>query len=141
MEVTSTPNPEDEKRVIEATRLYNSGFNKKDVLPLCVFDRNENGTVIGGLTGKTYWNYLDVGYLWVDENYRNQGRAKAILEAAEEEAFLRGCRHVLLDTYSFQALGFYLKQGYEEFGSISGFSGRHSKHYLHKFLVDTHIDE
>ena len=137
MEVTSTPSLDDETSVIEATRQYNRGYTEKDVLPLCVFDRSEDGTVIGGLTGKTYWNYLDIGYLWVNETCRNQGRATSILKAAEDEAYRRGCKYVLLDTYSFQALGFYLKQGYEEFGSISGFSGEHSRHYLHKLLAVT----
>ncbi len=118
MEVTSTPSSVDENRVIDATRQYNRDFTEKDVLPLCVFKRSDDGTLIGGLTGKTYWNYLDIGYLWVDQTYRNQGLATSILKAAEKEALNRGCSYVLLDTYSFQALGFYLKQGYEEFGNI-----------------------
>jgi hypothetical protein len=41
---------------------------------------------------------------------------------------------VFLDTLSFQALGFYQKLGYSEFGRLSGFSGKYDRIYLHKRL-------
>lgn len=134
LEVTSHPNREDESKIIEGTRAYNGLHVPKDFEPLCVWDRLESGEIVGGLTGKTYWNYLDIGFLWVADAYRHQGRGAAILKAAEEEALRRGCRHVLLDTYSFQALGFYRNLGYREFGCLSGFAGNHTRHYLHKDL-------
>ncbi|MEM9282619.1 MAG: GNAT family N-acetyltransferase [Verrucomicrobiota bacterium] len=134
LEVTSDPAPEDAAQVIEGTRGYNLKHMPDDVEPLCVFDRLASGEIVGGLTGKTYWNYLDVGYLWVAEGYRSQGRATAILQAAEAEAVERGCEHVLLDTYSFQALGFYERLGYSQFGCLNHFAGERSKHYLHKRL-------
>jgi GNAT superfamily N-acetyltransferase len=54
------------------------------------------------------------------------------MDAAEDEARARGCERVLLDTLSFQALGFYKKLGYAEFGHLEGFSGKHKRHYLYK---------
>jgi GNAT superfamily N-acetyltransferase len=134
LEVTSNPNPEDETRIIEGTRGFNLQHMPKDVKPLCVFDRLDGGEIVAGLTGKTYWNYLDIAFLWVADSYRNQGRATAILRAAENEAIQRGCQHVLLDTYSFQALGFYEKHGYTEFGTLDHFTGEHTRHYLRKRL-------
>lgn len=50
------------------------------------------------------------------------------------EARRRGCEHALLDTLSFQALGFYTKLGYREFGRLTGFSGGHERYYLTKAL-------
>ncbi len=134
LEVTSTPNPEDEYRIIGETRKFNLSYMPQDFQPLCVFDRLDNGEVICGLTGKTYWNYLEVAFLWVAEPYRNQGRAAAILHAAENEAIHRGCQYAILDTYSFQALGFYEKQGYTKFGTLDNFAGEHSRFYLRKIL-------
>src|SRR6202044_2142900 len=124
----------DEAFVIAQTRAYNASFAESDVRPLCVFIRDENHAIIGGLTGKTYWRYLDIAFLWVEEKYRKQGIATKLMRAAESEAFIRGCEHVFLDTLSFQALGFYRKLGYTEFGRLSGFSGKHDRYWLRKSL-------
>jgi GNAT superfamily N-acetyltransferase len=135
IEVTDAPRERDEAFIIEQTRAYNRAFTDNDVRRLCVFARDEAGNIVGGLTAKTYWAYLDVAYLWVLEKQRGQGHASKLMQAAEAEARARGCKHALLDTFSFQALGFYKKLGYVEFGRLSGFGGRHDRHYLYKSLA------
>jgi ribosomal protein S18 acetylase RimI-like enzyme len=137
VEVTDAPNEADETLIIAQTHAYNASFTQKDVRRLCVFARDVDGSIIGGLTGKTYWHYLEVAFLWVSEEHRHVGHASKILQAAESEARRRGCKHALLDTYSFQALGFYQKNGYKEFGRLTGFSSKHDRHYLHKKLDAT----
>ena len=134
LEVTDTPNEVDEAFVIAQIHACNASFTQKDVRRLCVFARDADGSIIGGLTGKTYWHYLDVAFLWVSEQHRHAGHASKILQAAEAEARRRGCKRALLDTYSFQALGFYQKNGYKEFGRLAGFSGKHDRFYLYKEL-------
>ena len=134
LEVTDTPLECDEAFVIAQTRAYNATFAETDVRSLCVFARDHNAAIIGGLTGRTYWRYLDIAFLWVDEKYRGRGLATKLMNAAESEARNRGCRHVFLDTLSFQALGFYQKLGYTEFGRLSGFSGQHDRYWLRKSL-------
>ena len=134
IEVTATPLEADEAYVIAQTRAYNESFMPNDVKTLCVFARSDDGKIVGGLTGKTYWNYLDVAFLWVDEKHRHSGHATKLMAAAEAEAQNRGCRHVLLDTFGFQALGFYRKLGYTEFGCLSEFTGNYARHYLHKAI-------
>src|SRR5579863_8380946 len=98
IETTDAPLASDEDFVVEQTRAYNRDFTEKDVRRLCVFARDEGGAIIGGLTGKTYWRYLDVAFLWVHREHRGQGIATRLLAAAENEARQRGCHHVLLDT-------------------------------------------
>jgi hypothetical protein len=39
---------------------------------LCLLARNGQ-EIVGGLLGGTYWNWLYVSYLWVDENERSTG--------------------------------------------------------------------
>ena len=133
-EITSSPREEDEAFVVAQTRAFNSAFTTKDVKSLCVFARSPDGSIVGGLTGKTYWGYLEVSFLWVSESHRGKGHATRLMELAEAEAAARGCKQALLDTFSFQALGFYLGLGYREFGRLQGFSGKHARHYLHKIL-------
>lgn len=134
LETTDAPAVADEQFVIEQTRAYNRRFTVRDVRHLCVFLRTDDGSIIGGISGMTYWQYLEVSYLWVSEEHRGAGHASRLMAAAESEAIKRGCKHALLDTFSFQALGFYLRLGYKEFGRLSGFSGEHDRHFLHKQL-------
>jgi ribosomal protein S18 acetylase RimI-like enzyme len=136
IEITDAPRENDEAFIIEKTRRYNRAFTEKDSRSPCVFARDDAGSIVGGLTAKTYWAYLEVAYLWVNEKQRGQGHASKLMQAAEAEARARGCKHALLDTFSFQALGFYKKLGYTEFGRLSGFSGRHDRHYLYKNLAE-----
>jgi ribosomal protein S18 acetylase RimI-like enzyme len=132
IEVTDRPREDDEAFVIAQTREYNAAFTENDVRSLCAFVRDESGNIIGGLTAKTYWRYLDIAFLWVSEKHRGQDLGTKLMDAAEDEARARGCERVLLDTLSFQALGFYKKLGYAEFGHLEGFSGKHKRHYLYK---------
>jgi ribosomal protein S18 acetylase RimI-like enzyme len=134
IEVTDHPREEDEAFVIAQTRAYNAAFTENDVKSLCVFVRDDSGAIVGGLTARTYWRYLDIAFLWVSEKNRGQDLGSKLMDAAENEARARGCERVLVDTLSFQALAFYKKLGYAEFGRLGGFSGKHDRHYLHKRL-------
>jgi ribosomal protein S18 acetylase RimI-like enzyme len=135
VEVTDAPLEQDEAFVVAQTRAYNAQFVESDTRRLCVFARDDEGAIIGGLTGRTYWRYLSIEFLWVDEKYRGRGLATTLMNAAESEARNRKCERVFLDTLSFQALGFYQKLGYTEFGRLSGFGGKHDRHWVSKFLI------
>jgi hypothetical protein len=45
-----------------------------------------------------------------------------------------GCRKSWLDTFSFQAPGFYEKNGYVVFGELSEYSPGHKRYFLRKRL-------
>lgn len=134
VEVTSQPNKSDDEAVLAGLRAYNRRFAENDAVPLCVVARDE-GSVVGGLDARTYWNYLDIKYFWVHEDRRGQGLGATILRAAEAEAVRRGCAHAFLDTFEFQARGFYEKMGYTVFGQLDGFSGRHRRYFMRKDLA------
>lgn len=136
IEVTDVPNEQDDAFIASQLRAYNAPFTVRDFKLLRVFARDANGSIIGGLLADTYWQYLEVHKLWVSEAHRNAGHASRLMNAAEDEARLRGCKHAFLDTFSFQALGFYQKLGYREFGRLEAFSGKHERYYLHKTLDD-----
>jgi hypothetical protein len=59
--------------LLRQTRAYNEAFMPNDVKSLSVFARAEDGRIVDGFTGKTYWNYLDVSFLWVHENIVARG--------------------------------------------------------------------
>jgi len=133
-DIPDEPDSNADEFVINQTRRYNSDYVPNDFEALSVHCRNDDGVIIGGLTGKTYWNYLDIEFLWVDEKHRNCGIAARLIKLAEDKARRRGCAYSMLDTYEFQALGFYLKQGYETFGTLEGYCNKYERYYLRKNL-------
>ncbi len=103
--------------------------------PLVIFLRDEAGKIVGGLTGETYWGWLHVEALWVDEAVRGQDFGSQLLEMAEQEALRRGCKGAHLDTMSFQAQPFYEKHGYTVWGVLENLPEGHSRIYMKKKLV------
>ena len=85
--------------------------------PLAVFARDRE-TVVAGLAGETYAGWLFIKYLWVSEALRGKGIGRALMGAAERRAAERGCHSAWVDTFSFQAPGFYPRLGYEPFGEL-----------------------
>jgi len=85
--------------------------------PLGVFLRRD-GRILGGLAGETYAGWLFIRYLWLEETLRRQRLGATLLREAEQRAVERGCHSAFVDSFSFQAPGFYRKQGYTEFGRL-----------------------
>lgn len=102
--------------------------------PLVVTIRDESGQVIGGLWGSTGYGWLYTQLLVVPESLRGQGVGAQVLLQAEAEARARGCVGAWLDTFSFQARGFYERLGYQAFGSIEDFPPGGSRCFLAKRL-------
>jgi GNAT superfamily N-acetyltransferase len=102
--------------------------------PMQLFLRTEEKTILGGLLGETYWGWLHISYLWIDESLRKQGFGKQIMQIAEQEAVRRGCHSVHLDTMSFQALPFYEGLGYSVFGTLNDLPAGHKRIFLMKTL-------
>jgi ribosomal protein S18 acetylase RimI-like enzyme len=85
--------------------------------------------------GYTHWEWLFVSHLWVDERLRGQGWGGRLMARIEEAAVRRGCHSAHLDTFSFQALGFYEKQGYARFGTLPDYPRGESRYFLSKRLA------
>jgi ribosomal protein S18 acetylase RimI-like enzyme len=70
----------------------------------------------------------------VADEFRGKGYGSKVMQAAEKEARRRGVKNVYLDSFSFQAPGFYKKLGYREFGKLKNFPAGHSRSWLTKAL-------
>ncbi len=92
--------------------------------------------VLGALVGFTNFGWLYVKYLAVDASLRGQGFGARLIARAEAIARERGCTAVWLDTFSFQAPGFYRKMGYAEFGRLDDYPKGHARHFFAKWLTD-----
>ncbi|MDP3853816.1 N-acetyltransferase [Phenylobacterium sp.] len=76
--------------------------------------------VLGGLWGLSLWGSFYIGLVVAPEGARGQGLGTDLMILAEAEAARRGCRHMWLDTYAFQARPFYERLGFAVFGQIDG---------------------
>lgn len=132
--VEDNPEPNDVRVLISKIVNFNNNSQQYDDIayPLSVFMRNAKAEIVGGLVGKIHWGWLFVSHLWVDETLRGQGYGKQILLKAEQAAKQRGCNYAYLDTFSFQALGFYQSLGYQIFGVLDNFPPGNKKYFLQK---------
>jgi GNAT superfamily N-acetyltransferase len=101
---------------------------------LCFVLRDAQQTMVGGLIGATYWNWLYIEVFWIPEDLRGRGFGDRLIALAEEEARKRGATHAYLDTFSFQAPGFYKKHGYAVFGELQDFPPGHQRYFFTKQL-------
>jgi ribosomal protein S18 acetylase RimI-like enzyme len=100
-----------------------------------VWLRDADGRLVGGLVGTTYWDWLHIDNLWLDEALRGCGWGRRLLETAERVAVRRGCRGVWLDTRSFQAPAFYERMGYRQFGELEELAPHVRRHWFWKELA------
>ena len=105
--------------------------------PLDVYVTDAGGQVVGGLLGFTLFGWLYVDTLWVDESLRGRQVGTRLLAQAEAEAARRGCGHAHLNTFSFQARGFYEKQGYRVVGQMDGYPPGGAFYFLRKDFAES----
>ena len=60
------------------------GPDNHELLNIVEYDEAKN--VIAGILGGTYWGWMHIDILWVDEKHRKAGLGSKLLHAAEEEA-------------------------------------------------------
>lgn len=65
---------------------------------------------------KYKWYFLDL--LYIDEKYRGQDIRTKLLEQIEEFARKENLIGIRMETWNFQARGFYEKNSYSVFGEI-----------------------
>jgi GNAT superfamily N-acetyltransferase len=126
------------KQVVEdGLGLYNvaaTGF--AEYYPVAIFLKDEHGEILGGVLGHIWGKWPRVAILWLAEHVRRQGYGSQLLLAAEAYARERGCRHVQLSTFSFQARPFYEKLGYKVFATLEDCPVGHREYFLHKHLAE-----
>ena len=104
------------------------------VTPLSLTLRGEDGAVAGGLYATSAYDWLIVELVLVPEAMRGRGVGSALLARAEEIARARGCIGIWLDTFSFQARGFYERLGFRVFGAVEDHPVGAARYFLKKAL-------
>lgn len=133
--ISSVADHDEEQTIISNLWEYNSHVTPVDIQPLRIIVKNERKEIIGGVIARTWWGGLDIQYLWVAQAHRKMGIGKKLMQSVQQEALTRCCHMAYVDTFSFQALGFYQRLGFSKYGELAGFAHRHTRYYLSKSLT------
>ena len=94
-----------------------------------------NGKIIAGILSKMYcWNCVHIDILWVSQEHRKHGLGTRLINEIERISMEQGCCLIHLDTFDFQAKDFYIKHGYEIFGTLEDCPKGHMRFYMKKNL-------
>jgi GNAT superfamily N-acetyltransferase len=131
------PDPSLRAKVLAPLEAHNesaAGPGHWGLLAVTVSDRD--GEVVGGLWGRTGYGFLFVEILALG-HAKGAGLGREVMAVAEAEAKRRGLLGIWLDTWTFQAPGFYPKLGFVECGRITEYPPGHDRvFYVKRFRPD-----
>ena len=134
----SIPSPEELQFLEDRLYEFNCAQTGQDDGQLfAFFIRDDRQEIVAGISGWTWAHACEIRELWVHPLWRRQGYGRTLLESAEQEARVHGCRVILLSSFSFQAPGFYQKCGYELAWRLDDFPPGHQYCYLVKRFTET----
>jgi GNAT superfamily N-acetyltransferase len=123
------------KAVLDSLIAFNdTNVGESRYRPMAFAIEDERGQMTGGLSGATAYGWLFVELLFVPKSLRGQGVGTRLIRLAEAEAVARGCHSVWLDTFEFQARGFYERLGYTCFGELKNYPAG-SRFFMSKRLA------
>jgi len=136
--ITSEPTPGEIEYLEDRLYEFNSATTRiTDGAWLAIFARDDDHRIVAGICGNTWGGCAEIRQFWVEEARRKQGLGTRLLEAAEKEARRRGCRQMLLMTFSFQAPAFYARHGFELVAVVDDHPHGHQNMLMRKRLGPT----
>jgi ribosomal protein S18 acetylase RimI-like enzyme len=141
MELTFTlraePTPEERFRIIDPLIDHNEAqAGPRNTKEFAITVGSDSGQFIGGLLGFTHFNHFFVSAIYVDQQFRKEGIGRELMARAETLALEQSCDAIYLDTFDFQAPGFYEKLGFKVFGKLEEYPPGHARFFLVKRIRD-----
>ena len=134
--LTDIPDDASRAGILRPLVAYNEAkTGRRDQRPLIITIDDADGRAIGGLWGRTALDWLFVELLVVPEELRGRGVGTDLMGRAENEARARGCHSAWLDTFDFQARGFYERLGYTPFAELSDYPVGSTRYFMKKALA------
>jgi GNAT superfamily N-acetyltransferase len=136
--LTSEVSDADYRHVCRSLLAYNitstQGRLEQPDVNINLIVKDAEGTVLGGIFCDTFLHTTYIDVLWVDERIRGQGYGQALIEEAERIARSHGCTLAHTCTFSYQAPGFYTRQGYTIFAVLDDYPDGIKQYFLKKAL-------
>ena len=140
IDLSDVANEQVRNEIVAPLIAYNiSKAGPNDGRPLVITLRDSHNKIIGGLWGNTGFQWLFTQLLLVPESLRGRGLGADLMRRAEAEAVDRGCHGAWLDTFEFQARGFYERIGYECFGQLPDYPPGFSRFFMKKSLLPSDL--
>ncbi len=133
--LTDTPNEQMRSAILRPLIRFNEsrmGEPEEHRLLAVLISDPDTEEILGGLWAETLFARMHVDLLFVPERLRRTGIGRRLMGDAEAEAIRRGCLGAWLDTYNFQARGFYERLGYAVFGTIEDHPPGHHRFFMKK---------
>ena len=125
---------EDDTFVIEQLKKHNGELSNRDSERVSLYFRNETNEIVAGLLGKSQWGGLLIEILWVHEEHRGSSLGSKLIQKCIQIAEDRNCQNIIVETMGFQAKDFYLKQGFEVFGTVENTNPELNCYYMKKLI-------
>jgi GNAT superfamily N-acetyltransferase len=136
--VSDAAAPEERQAILEALGAFNSAHGyPSDMQPVSILLKDPAGEIIGGLWGKTVYDWMFVEFLIVPDALRGQSIGSRLMDEAERLAAERGCVGAWLTTFAYQARAFYEARGYEVFGKLPLSPRENVRIFMRKYFGGT----
>ena len=121
--VSIGPPPDDEfrTRIVDLLSAHAEAQGHPFTMDNIALEAREGDTYLGGLTAKMGGHWVFVELLAVADEARGRGIGTQLMRAIEDRARAAGRIGIWLDTFAFQAPGFYEALGYRQFGRIDDY--------------------
>jgi len=105
----------DSRWISDQIKKYESNIlPEENVREIRLILKNEKGENIGGLLANTRYATLYINDIWINEDQRNKGYGKKLIELAEKKAKEMNCKYCSLGTFdALKVKKFYEKLGYK----------------------------
>ncbi|RZF86042.1 N-acetyltransferase [Pseudoalteromonas sp. S4488] len=113
---------------------FNAAHFNAERIPLGFKFVNEQNSVVAGIHGQVFGNWLLINWLWCDDKTRGKGLATRLLAELESKAKAFGASTAQLDTLDFQAKPFYEKNGYQVKYEMSNYPLDGCRYFMEKSL-------
>lgn len=125
----------DAERLCDALQRYNQPFASGNMeASIRIAARDSQGALLGGILADVALGWLEIHVLWVDTEQRSAGLGTLLLKECERRASAMGAHAARLDTFDWQAEGFYVAHGYTCFGRLSDYPPGHERIFMSKKL-------
>lgn len=136
LNIANDASSDEKEKIYAGLQQYNAdqtqGMIREPGIDIFLTLKNDQGDVLGGISCIAVLKSLNIQVLWIDERYRGIGYGKDLVLEAERIAKQNGCISAQTTSYSFQALDFYQKLGYEVFGVFDIYPNGIKKYFLMK---------
>lgn len=106
------------------------------IRPFSIFIKDQKQSILGGVSGVTFYGSLYIDSLWIHSSLRGQGLGTKLVREAEKIGKERGAHFATLNTMDWEALPFYEKLGYSIEFVREGYDQNSKLYMLRKSLLE-----